>query len=558
MSLACSELSGDTMALTPTLLLILDGYGLAPAGSGNAASLARTPNIDRLLALPDTTRLDASGRAVGLPAGYMGNSEVGHLNIGAGRVVYQDMTRIDVAIEDKELDVNPVLLDLFAAIRAKGGRLHLLGLLSDGGVHSHINHLEALMNLAARHNVPVLLQLFTDGRDTGPTRGVSFLTTLLKMIDRARALYPDQTTACDAVRLASLCGRFYAMDRDKRWERVQQAWNLLTHGEGQRCDDPLKTLQDAYAAEETDEFLKPHLFGDPSEVCIRDNDGLFFFNFRADRARELVSAFHFSDFSGFERGQTPQLSGLATMTSYDATLQVPVAFSKDNLHMTLGEVVAQQGVSQLRIAETEKYAHVTYFFSGGREEPFPGEERILVPSPKEVATYDLKPGMSVCEVTDRFVEACAGTENGAYTFAVCNFANPDMVGHTGKTDAAICALEIVDVCVGRMVDTVLGAGGRVLLTADHGNVEEMVDGEGKPQTSHTCNQVPLVVVEAPVSGMQTPFSQGGAIRLVPLNAGGKLGDIAPTILDLWGIAQPAEMTGASLVSPAKASEGKQS
>ncbi|MEG1609673.1 MAG: 2,3-bisphosphoglycerate-independent phosphoglycerate mutase [Bilophila sp.] len=541
------------MSLTPTLLLILDGYGLAPAGSGNAARLAHTPNINRLLALPGTTSLTASGRAVGLPAGYMGNSEVGHLNIGAGRIVYQDMTRIDVAIEDGTFATNPVILDLFEAIRGKGGRLHLMGLLSDGGVHSHINHIEALMHLAARHNIPVLLQMFMDGRDTGPTKGAAFLADLLQRIEETRTLYPQTTS--DPIRLASLCGRFYAMDRDKRWERVRQAWDLLVHGvdqwpDNQRLTDPAQALQAAYAAGETDEFIKPRLLGDPARLCIQDGDGLFFFNFRADRAREMVSAFRFPDFTGFDRGRVPHLAGLATMTSYDATLKVPVAFSKDNLQQTLGEVIARQDVPQLRIAETEKYAHVTYFFSGGREAPFPLEDRILVDSPKDVATYDLKPEMSVREVTDRFVAAwTAGAATGKYALAVCNFANPDMVGHTGKTDAAIRALEVVDTCVARMVATVLGSGGRVLLTADHGNVEEMVDSEGHPQTSHTCNQVPLVIVETPPHVAFT----NDMIRSIPLQDGGKLGDIAPTLLALWNIAQPSDMTGASLVMPASES-----
>ena len=472
------------MSLTPTLLLILDGYGLAPAGPGNAASLARTPNIDRLISLPGATRIDASGRAVGLPAGYMGNSEVGHLNIGAGRIVYQDMTRIDVAMETGELASNAALLELLANVKRTGGRLHFAGLLSDGGVHSHINHLGALMDIAAAHGVDVRVHAFMDGRDTSPTSGAGFLAQLGDMMARTRAAHSGVS-----VEQAALVGRFYAMDRDKRWERVKVAWDMMVHGEGQRASDPVAAVEALYAAGETDEFLKPQVFGDPAD---------------------------------------------------DSSLHVPVAFPKENLVQTLGEVVADAGAHQLRIAETEKYAHVTYFFSGGREEPFPLEDRILVNSPKDVATYDLKPQMSVLEVTDRFLEAwAAGPEKDGvpYTLAVCNLANPDMVGHTGVIEAAVKALEYVDGCVARLVEVVLSSGGRVLMTADHGNVEVMLDETGHPQTAHTCNQVPLVVVERGADGE----------RAVPLRSGGKLGDIAPTLLDLWGLAKPGVMSGESLV-----------
>ena len=523
------------MSLTPTLLLILDGYGLAPAGPGNAASLARTPNIDRLISLPGATRIDASGRAVGLPAGYMGNSEVGHLNIGAGRIVYQDMTRIDVAMETGELASNAALLELLANVKRTGGRLHFAGLLSDGGVHSHINHLGALMDIAAAHGVDVRVHAFMDGRDTSPTSGAGFLAQLGDMMARTRAVHSGVS-----VEQASLVGRFYAMDRDKRWERVKVAWDMMVHGEGRRASDPVAAVEALYAAGETDEFLKPQVLGDPADVCVRNGDGIFFINFRADRGRELVSSFHFPDFDGFDRGGVPALAGLVTMTSYDSSLHVPVAFPKENLVQTLGEVVADAGAHQLRIAETEKYAHVTYFFSGGREEPFPLEDRILVNSPKDVATYDLKPQMSVLEVTDRFLEAwAAGPEKDGvpYTLAVCNLANPDMVGHTGIIEAAVKALEYVDGCVARLVEVVLSSGGRVLMTADHGNVEVMLDETGHPQTAHPCNQVPLVVVERGADGE----------RAVPLRPGGKLGDIAPTLLDLWGLAKPGVMSGESLV-----------
>ncbi len=515
------------MSFVPTLLLILDGYGLAPEGPGNAVQLADTPFLKHLFSLPGATRIAASGREVGLPAGYMGNSEVGHLNIGAGRVVYQDMTRIDVAMENGDLAKNPVLLQLLESVRSRGGRLHLAGLLSDGGVHSHISHIEALVRIALEQGVPVLLQMFMDGRDTSPMSGISFVERLQKHMALMHDRYPDTP-----VRLASLCGRYYAMDRDKNWDRVELAWDMLVHDKGMRADDPVAALQASYDAGVIDEFVKPVLLGKPEDCCLRDGDGLFFFNFRADRARQLVSAFHHADFSGFERGRIPDLAGLATMTSYDASLRVPVAFEKDNLEMTLGEVISRHGLTQLRIAETEKYAHVTYFFSGGRETPFPGEDRVLVDSPKDVPTYDLKPEMSIREVTDRFVEHW---KEGAYTLAVCNLANPDMVGHTGKIAAVVQALQEVDACARRLVETVLASGGRVLVTADHGNAEELLDGEGHPQTAHSCNPVPLVVVE------------GKDCRSVPLRDGGKLGDIAPTLLALWNMQKPEAMTGNSLL-----------
>ena len=514
------------MSLTPTLLLILDGYGLAPAGPGNAASLARTPNIDRLISLPGATRIDASGRAVGLPAGYMGNSEVGHLNIGAGRIVYQDMTRIDVAMETGELASNAALLELLANVKRTGGRLHFAGLLSDGGVHSHINHLGALMYIAAAHGVDVRVHAFMDGRDTSPTSGAGFLAQLGDMMARTRAAHSGVS-----VEQAALVGRFYAMDRDKRWERVKVAWDMMVHGEGQRASDPVAAVEALYAAGETDEFLKPQVFGDPADVCVRNGDGIFFINFRADRGRELVSAFHFPDFDGFDRGGVPALAGLVTMTSYDSSLHVPVAFPKENLVQTLGEVVADAGAHQLRIAETEKYAHVRFFFNGGVEAPNPGEDRELIPSPK-VDTYDLKPEMSAYEVADR---AVALIGEGKYDFMVLNFANPDMVGHTGVIPAAIRAVEVVDECVGKVADAILKNGGCFLLTADHGNADQMVDPEtGEPFTAHTTNPVPFIAIGPEMVGKK-------------LREGGRLADIAPTMLDSMGIPVPAEMTGKSLI-----------
>ncbi len=507
--------------MTPTLLLILDGWGIAPAGPGNAPFVARTPHMDALLASSAHTRLAASGRDVGLPAGYIGNSEVGHLNIGAGRVVYQDMTRIDVAMENGELDRNPVFLELVDTVRAAGGRLHLAGLLSDGGVHSHINHLKALARIACGKGVTVLVHCFMDGRDTNPHRGVEYLSEL------QAALQPLKTA-----RIASLCGRFYAMDRDKRWDRVQQAWNLLAHGQGEAAADPIAAVQASYAADITDEFIKPTRIG-PADgrdgAALRDGDGLFLFNFRADRMRQLVQALTLPDFDGFERGGVPSLAGLATMTAYDSSFNVPVAFPKDAVRMGLGEVVSGLGLKQLRLAETEKYAHVTYFFNGGREEPFPGEDRILVPSPRDVPTYDLKPEMSARQVTDKFLEAW---KSGVYSLVVCNLANGDMVGHTGVLEAAVAACEAVDECVGRMVEAVRASGGRMMIIADHGNCEVMLDAQGEPQTAHTTNPVPCILVEE------------GTAHTLP--SPGRLADVAPTILGLWDVEPPVDMTGKNL------------
>ncbi|MBQ3172106.1 MAG: 2,3-bisphosphoglycerate-independent phosphoglycerate mutase [Mailhella sp.] len=506
------------MSVKPTLFLILDGYGLAPAGPGNAAYLANTPTLDRLFSLPGVGRLDASGRQVGLPSGFIGNSEVGHLNIGAGRVVYQDMTRIDMAIENGDLFKNPVLLDLMGKVRARGGRIHFCGLLSDGGVHSHIDHLGALLEMAQKEGVPALVHAFLDGRDTPPTSGAGYVERLLPMLEKTGG------------RLADIIGRFYAMDRDKRWERVNVAWDMLVHGKGEKIDDAVKALEAAYAAGENDEFVKPRILLEDS--AIRDGDGVFCFNFRADRGRELVHALTDADFSGFERGAVPDMAGVASMTSYEASLDaaVPVAFTKDNLVRTMGEVVAGLGMKQLRIAETEKYAHVTYFFSGGREAPFENEDRILVESPRDVATYDLKPEMSAFEVTDKLLEAW---NSGRYDFVVCNLANPDMVGHTGFIEAAIKACETVDACVERIEKAVSASGGLLCITADHGNVEKMIDEEGRPQTAHTLNQTPFLI-----------YDEGKAVPVKD----GRLGDIMPTILTYWGVDVPAQMSGDVLLA----------
>lgn len=507
------------MSVTPTFLLILDGWGIAPAGPGNAPSVADTPNLDRLFASCPNSRLTAHGRAVGLPEGYMGNSEVGHLNIGSGRIVYQDMTRIDVAIEDGSFATNPVIADVIAAAKKNGSTLHFMGLLSDGGVHSHIDHLLALCRLADREGVRVRVHCLLDGRDTPPDSAMGYLKTL----ESELAKLHDQA-------IAALYGRFYAMDRDKRWERVKEAFDLLVHGTGARGENAQAALQVSYDRKVTDEFVKPVWVG-KEDPGLKDGDAVFFFNFRADRMREIVSALTLPDFDGFERGELPRLSAVASMTSYEATLAIPVAFPDQDIPHVLGQVVAKAGMRQLRLAETEKYAHVTYFFNGGVEEPCPNEDRILVPSPRSVATYDLAPAMSAVEVTDNFVEKW---NSGVYDLVVCNLANGDMVGHTGVLGAAIKACGTVDACVGRMVEAVQARKGRMILIADHGNCEKMLDEQGKPHTAHTTNPVPCILLDASTDEKR------------PLKDG-KLADVAVTILDLWGMDIPAEMNGQSLV-----------
>jgi 2,3-bisphosphoglycerate-independent phosphoglycerate mutase len=507
---------------TPTTLLILDGWGNAEPGPGNALSLAETPNLDRILKRYPRTDLQCSGRAVGLPEGFMGNSEVGHMNIGAGRVVYQDMTRVDLAIEDGSLGKNQALLELLGQTRARGGRLHFMGLVSDGGVHSHVRHLHALLRLAKEHGVPALVHCFLDGRDTPPKSGKGYVADLAAFLDELQWGH-----------IASLMGRYYAMDRDKRWERNALAHAALTAGRGELVEDPVSGVQQAYDAGQNDEFVKPRVVaeqGDPVGV-LRDGDGLFFCDFRADRARQISRSLFQADFDKFEREAVPELAGFVTMTRYEAGFPMPVAFPPQNVSQTLGEVVSGMGLEQLRIAETEKYAHVTYFLNCGREEPFPGEERVLIPSPREVPTYDHKPEMSCPEVAERFVREW---ESGRYTLAVCNLANMDMVGHTGIIEAAVKAAETVDAAVGRIVEAVLSSGGRVLLTADHGNAEEMLDAQGETQTAHSTNTVPFVLVD-------------DSLDSASLRAGGKLGDMAPTILALWKAERPTVMDGEPLV-----------
>ena len=498
--------------MTPTLLLILDGWGLTEKGEGNAPWVAATPHLDDLMARCPHSRLAASGREVGLPAGYMGNSEVGHLNIGAGRIVYQDMTRIDVALEDGSLFHNPVLQDVLEKTRRSGGRLHLAGLLSDGGVHSHINHLVALCAMAFAAGVPVRIHCFMDGRDTPPQSGASYVRSLL-----------EQIVSMKDVRVASLAGRFYAMDRDKRWERVQMAYDAMVYGEGHHNSDPAAAVAASYADGVTDEFVEPVVID--GDGTISDNDSIIFFNYRPDRAREITRAIVDPDFDGFQREFFP--TTYVCNTEYDASMpNVLVAWPRIAVKNGLGEYLSRMGMTQLRIAETEKYAHVTFFFNGGVETQYPGEDRVLVPSPK-VATYDLQPEMSAFEVCDKCVERI---ESGAYDVIILNFANCDMVGHTGVLEAAIKAVETVDTCVGKVVDATLKMGGIAMVTADHGNAEDMKQPDGSPMTAHTTNLVPFILC-------------GAGTELRP----GRLADIAPTILDVMGLACPEEMDGKTLI-----------
>ncbi|BBD07853.1 2,3-bisphosphoglycerate-independent phosphoglycerate mutase [Desulfovibrio ferrophilus] len=508
-------------ALTPTLLLILDGWGIAPESEGNAVTMASTPNLDRLCADFPRTELTCSGRAVGLPDGFMGNSEVGHMNIGAGRVVYQDMTRIDLAIENNELASNVVLKELMDTAKAGGGRLHLMGLVSDGGVHSHILHLFALLEAAKAAGVETFIHVFLDGRDTAPTSGAGFVRQLQARLDEL-----------GFGRIATVTGRYWAMDRDKRWERNKDAYDALTLGKGVMVTDAVSAIEAAYGAGENDEFVKPRVLmdGEVPVGLLRDGDAAFFFNFRADRARQIVRSLFDEEFAEFEREACPKLH-LGTMTRYEASFPLPVAFPPQTISETLGEVVSGLGAKQLRIAETEKYAHVTYFMNCGREEPFENEERVLIQSPRDVATYDEKPEMSVKEVTQKLLAALG---SGHYSFIACNFANLDMVGHTGIIPAVLEAAKNVDECVGQVVNLALASGFRVMITADHGNAEQMISDDGGPHTAHSTNKVPFVLVDK----NRTEVS---------LRSGGILGDIAPTVLSLWGIDAPVAMTGQTLV-----------
>ncbi|BDV41364.1 2,3-bisphosphoglycerate-independent phosphoglycerate mutase [Geotalea uraniireducens] len=507
----------------PLLLMILDGWGINPLEANNAVALAHTPHMNELCATYPCVEMRTSGMAVGLPDGQMGNSEVGHLNIGAGRIVYQDLTRITKAIQDGDFFTNPVLLDCLARTKAAGGRLHLAGLLSDGGVHSHNTHLYALLEMARRQGLAdVFIHPLLDGRDTPPQSAAGYLAELEQEIGRI-----------GIGRIATVIGRYYAMDRDNRWERVERAYRAMVGGEGTQFPSAAAAIDASYCAGVTDEFVEPAVIAPAGlpPATLRDGDGFIFFNFRADRAREITRAFTDPAFTGFTRQSPPRLTAYVCMTEYDATFNLPVAFAPEPLTNILGEVLGKNGLRQLRIAETEKYAHVTFFFNGGSETPFPGEDRILVPSPKEVATYDLQPEMSAYPVTDELLRCI---EDGTHDVIILNFANADMVGHTGQLAAAIKAVEAVDDCVGRVVAAVRRKGGAALITADHGNAEIMADEKGGPHTAHTCGVVPFVLVDDTRRGAR-------------LRPDGTLADIAPTMLELLGLPQPPEMSGKSLL-----------
>jgi 2,3-bisphosphoglycerate-independent phosphoglycerate mutase len=488
-------------------LVILDGWGLAPPGPGNAVELAATPVFDRLWAQYPHTQLDASGRAVGLPDGQMGNSEVGHTNLGAGRVVRQDLVRIDDDLESGAFFSNPVLVD--ACRRARGSALHLMGLVSDGGVHSHLRHLRGLLELAGREGVEhVHVHAFMDGRDTSPTGGAGYLEGL-----------PG---------VATVCGRYYAMDRDRRFDRIKRAYDAMVHGVGERAGDPVAAVRAKYAAGETDEFIQPIVIGDPARGRIRAGDAAIFFNFRPDRARQLTRALIEPAFDSFDRGADPPLPFLVQMTEYADDIHAPVAFPSESLHDVLAQTLAAAGMAQVHSAETEKYAHVTYFFDGGSEQRQDGEEWDLIDSRRDIPTYDKAPAMSAEQVADTICERLA---TGGFRFGLVNFANPDMVGHTGVIPAVVEAVETTDGCLARVVETVEAQGGVCLVTADHGNAELLLNPDGSPNTAHTTNPVPLIVTR-----------HGVALR-----DGGRLADVAPTVLALLGVERPAVMSGTPLV-----------
>ena len=502
------------MNKTPTTLIIMDGFGLRHETEGNAVAAAATPRLEQFFQEFAHTELSASGLDVGLPAGQMGNSEVGHTNIGAGRVVFQDLPRISKAIDDGSFFENPAYVRAMDACREHDSSLHLMGLLSDGGVHSHLEHLFALMKMARDRGLEkVYIHAFLDGRDVSPTSGADFVA---RTVEKCREL--------GVGKIATVMGRFYAMDRDKRWDRVEAAYDAMVYGEGAAINPvPVAAVKNAYANGVTDEFVEP-VICDP-DGTISDHDSVIFFNFRPDRAREITRAFVDPDFSGFTRQYFPVT--FVCTTEYDATMpNVEVAYPRLSVRNGLGEYLSSMGLTQLRIAETEKYAHVTFFFNGGVETQFPGEDRVLVPSPK-VATYDRQPEMSADEVADKCVERI---ESGAYDVIILNFANCDMVGHTGVFDAAVRAVETVDTCVGRVVDATMKMGGIAMITADHGNAEVMTQPDGSPMTAHTTNPVPFILCGA-----------GTELRK------GRLADIAPTILDVMGLAVPEEMDGRTLI-----------
>ena len=500
----------------PLVLMILDGFGIA-GEKGNAIKAAKKPNLDRLFSSNPVTQIGASGLDVGLPDGQMGNSEVGHTNIGAGRIVYQELTRITKSIEDGDFFQNPAFLNAIENAKAHGSALHLMGLLSDGGVHSHNTHLYALVELAKRQGLDrVYVHCLLDGRDVPPSSGKDYVAECAAKLQEI-----------GVGKIATVMGRYYAMDRDNRWERVEKAYAAMVYGEGVQADDPVQAVADSYAADVTDEFVVPAVCSGGAK--IQENDSVIFFNFRPDRAREITRTLVDPDFNGFARRNGFFPLTYVCMTQYDATMpNVQVAFHPQSLKNTLGEYLSSHQMTQLRIAETEKYAHVTFFFNGGVETVYPGEDRVLIHSPK-VATYDLKPEMSAYEVTDAMVER---VKSGKYDVIILNYANCDMVGHTGVFEAAKAAVEAVDACVGRVTDAVAEMGGVTIITADHGNADKMFDEDGSPFTAHTTNPVPFCVAGYPCT----------------LREGGRLADIAPTMLQILGMEQPAEMTGKSLIA----------
>ncbi|MDA0306464.1 MAG: 2,3-bisphosphoglycerate-independent phosphoglycerate mutase [Proteobacteria bacterium] len=511
--------SDNTPTPRPVVLCILDGWGEREETENNAIALGRTPNWDRLVNSVPRARLNASGEEVGLPLGQFGNSEVGHTNLGAGRIVLQDLPRIDAAIQSGELAKKPELGGFIEKLKASGGTCHLLGLLSPGGVHSHVDQMLALAGMVAGAGVPVAVHAFLDGRDTPPRDGLQTMREFLEKIKPMNSVF-----------VATVCGRYYPMDRDQRWERVEKAYQALVSADGETADDPVAAISASYSADLTDEFMRPTVIGDYAGMI--DGDGVLVANFRADRARQILTALVNPDFDGFDRRVRPDFAARLGLIEYSSELNqyFDALFRSDVPPNILGQVVSEAGMLQLRIAETEKYAHVTFFLNGGREDVFPGEERILVASPK-VATYDLQPEMSAEEVTDNLVRVIG---EGRMDLIVVNYANGDMVGHTGIMAAAVRAAECLDTCLGRLEDALKAAGGVLLVTADHGNCEDMLDQHGnQPHTQHTTNMVPVLMVNAPpgVRGLKD----------------GRLSDVAPTLLELLGLAQPAEMTGQSLI-----------
>ncbi|MDY7019906.1 MAG: 2,3-bisphosphoglycerate-independent phosphoglycerate mutase [Cyanobacteriota bacterium] len=515
-----------SVSVSPVVLIILDGWGYREQTDGNAIKVGKTPVMDSLWTAYPRTLIQASGKAVGLPEGQMGNSEVGHLNIGAGRVVPQELVRITDAVEDGTLLDNQALNQVCQDVKNRNGKLHLVGLCSEGGVHSHLKHLLGLLDLAQQKGVSeVCVHAITDGRDTKPQDGINSLQQIQNHIDKI-----------GFGRIVTLSGRYYAMDRDKRWDRVEKAYlNMTVDGEGSDRS-AVEILQNSYDEGVTDEFAVPIRL---TPGAVEPGDGVIFFNFRPDRARQLTQAFVDPEFDGFERQQIQPLS-FVTFTQYDPNFPVQIAFLPQNLNNILGEVISAQGLKQFRTAETEKYAHVTYFFNGGLEKPFEGEDRGLIPSPS-VATYDQAPEMSAEAVTEEAIEA---VEKGIYSLVVINYANPDMVGHTGMVDAAVQAIETVDECLGRLIESINKAGGTAIIIADHGNAEYMRDEQGNPWTAHTTNPVPFILIEG--EKRKIP-GHGGE---VPLRTDGRLSDVAPTILEILKLPQPSEMTGRSMILPA--------